>query len=78
MAEKWTDFDIISSKVANDDTSTVINAYLLGIYGDIGSENAGNIAISNLEAEKLKNQLCFKNDNALEKLQFVKSEKVPL
>ena len=49
LAEKWAEYDILSGKVANDDTSTVINAYLLGIYGEIGSEKAGNTAISNLE-----------------------------
>ena len=76
LAKEWTDYDILSGKVADDDTSTVINAYLLGIYGQIGSEQASNIAINNLEPENLKNQLCFKTDKALSKLSFVKSEKV--
>lgn len=78
LAEKWVDYDVLSGKIANDDTSTVINAYLLGIYGEIGSDIAGKTAISNLEPENLKNQLCFRTDKALAKLQFVKSEKVPL
>lgn len=78
LAEKWAGYDILSGKVANDDTSTVINAYLLGIYGEIGSEKAGNTAISNLEPENLKNQLCFRTESALKKLCFVKSEKISL
>lgn len=78
LSAKWTDYDILSGKVANDDTSTVINAYLLGIYGEIGSYRAGNMAISNLEPENLKDQLCFKTDKAISKLSFVKSEKVNL
>lgn len=78
FAEKWIDYDVLSGKVANDDTSTVINAYLLGIYGEIGSETAGKTAIANLEPENLKNQLCFRTDAALAKLKFVKSEKIPL
>ena len=78
LAEKWIDFDILSGKVANDDTSTVINAYLLGIYGEIGSEIAGQTAISNLEPENLKNQLCFRTEKALSKLHFVTSENVEL
>lgn len=76
LAEQWADYDILAGKVANDDTSTVINAYLLGIYGEVGSENAGNTAISNLEPENLKNQLCFKTERSLKKLCFIKSEKI--
>lgn len=78
LSVKWADYDVLSGKVANDDTSTVINAYLLGIYGEIGSDRAGNMAISNLEPENLKDQLCFKTDKAISKLSFVKSEKVNL
>ena len=78
LAEKWADYDILAGKVANDDTSTVINAYLLGIYGEVGSENAGNTAISNLEPENLKNQLCFRTEESLKKLCFIKSEKISL
>lgn len=78
LAEKWADYDMLFGKVANDDTSTVINAYLLGIYGEIGSDKAGNTAISNLEPENLKNQLCLRTEKAIEKLYFVKSEKVHL
>jgi len=78
LSQKWANYDILSGKVANDDTSTVINAYLLGIYGEIGSETAGKTAIANLEPENLKDQLCFKTEKAISKLHFVKSEKVDL
>ena len=78
LAEKWVNYDILSGKVANDDTSTVINAYLLGIYGEIGSELAGKTAIANLEPENLKNQLCFRTEKAILKLHFMKSEKIDL
>lgn len=78
LADKWCGYDILSGKVANDDTSTVINAYLLGLYGEIGSENAGKIAIANLEPENLKNQLCFKTEKSIEKLHFINSEKINL
>ena len=78
LAKEWKSYDILSGKIANDDTSTVINAYLLGIYGEIGSQHAGNTAIFNLEPENLKNQLCFKTDPALKRLKFIKSEKINL
>ena len=78
LCEKWNNYDILSGKVANDDTSTVINAYLLGLYGEIGSDNAARIAISNLEPENFKNQLCFKTEKAIKKLKFINSEKVTL
>lgn len=78
LSENWKNYDIISGKVANDDTSTVINAYLLGLYGKIGTDVAAMTAIANLEPENLKNQLCFRTEKAIEKLQFVKSEKINL
>lgn len=78
LSDEWAAYDILSGKIANDDTSTVINAYLLGLYGEVGSEPAGNTAISNLEPENLKNQLCFKTERALKKLSFIKSETVNL
>ena len=78
LSENWNNYDIISGKVANDDTSTVINAYLLGLYGKIGTDVAAMTAIANLEPENLKNQLCFKTEKAIEKLQFVKREKINL
>lgn len=76
LCQSWDSYDILSGKVANDDTSTVINAYLLGIYGDIGSLSAASAAISNLEPDNLKDQLCLKTDKAISRLHFVKSETV--
>ena len=78
LAEEWEKYDVLSGKVADDDTSTVINAYLSGLLGEVGSESAGRIAIDRLEPENLKNQFCLRSDKALEKIEFVKSEVIPI
>jgi uncharacterized protein YaiE (UPF0345 family) len=75
-AKKWQRWDIIAGKIANDDTMTVINVYSAGGYGIYGSQEAVNIAISLLKPEKLKDQLCFKTENAIKRLKFAGSFEV--
>lgn len=72
------DFDIISGKIANDNTNATILAYMGNLYGEVGSELADNICISLLLPEKLKDQFCFRSKNAISTLSFLKSEKVAL
>ena len=76
--EKWKDFDAIAGKIANDNTNLVITAYMDGAYGEIGSDRADNIAISFLEPDNLKDQICFRTDAGLKILQFIGSEQVRL
>ena len=75
---KLKDFDVISGKIANDDTNTTITAYMSNFYGEIGSEKADNFCISLLLPERLKDQFCFRSEKAISKLQFLKAEKVSL
>jgi hypothetical protein len=70
LIEVWGKYDILAGKIANDDTMTVINIYIAGGYGDYGSTNAINTAIALLKPEKLKDQLCIKTQDAVERLQF--------
>ena len=76
LLEIYKDYDIIIGKIANDNTNLVITAYLDGIYGDIPSERADEIAISFLEPDNLKDQFCFRTERALASLQFVESYEV--
>ena len=62
------DFDIIFGPTANDDTMIVINAYLDGLYGEIGSEAALNLLLKNIEAEKLPGQIYISSNKALQLL----------
>ncbi len=75
---RWADFDVIGGKIANDHTNLVITAYMDGLYGQIGSERADQIAIELLEPKNLKDQFCFRTVKALERLQWVRTERIAL
>lgn len=78
MINRMKDFDVISGKIANDNTNATILAYMSNFYGEMGSESADNMCISLLLPEKLQDQFCFRTEKAVSKLQFLKSEKVAL
>lgn len=76
--EKWENYDLLIGKIANDNTNLVITAYMDGVYGVIGTENADKMAISFLEPENLKDQFCFRTEQAIRKLVFLGGEEVKL
>ena len=78
LAAPYRNHDVLIGKIADDDTSIVINAYIIGAYGEIGTGNAVKTAISLLKPERLKNQICFKNHRAIERLSFIRYEEHPL
>ena len=73
---KWKSYDVIIGKIANDTTNQVITAYINGLYGEVGSDEADTTAIRLLKPEKLSNQLCFRTENAINSLTFVSGEEV--
>ena len=76
--KKWQDFDIIAGKIANDTTNSAITAYINGAYGKIGSEAADAIAMQLLLPNKLKEQICFRTQESLQCLSFLKSEEIKI
>lgn len=78
IRKQMTVYDVVSGKIANDDTNATILAYMGNVYGPMGSVQADNICISLLLPERLQDQFCFRSVNALSKLQYIKSEKVSL
>ncbi len=72
--DKWLDYDIIIGKIANDTTNQVITAYLNGLYGEVGTESADEIAIRLLMPEKLKDQICIRTQKAISRLSYVGCE----
>ena len=58
-------FDVVTGPTANDDTMVTINAYLDGLYGVIGNEDALKILLKNIEAEKLPGQIFFASNDAV-------------
>lgn len=75
---KWDNYDVMIGKIANDNTNLVITAYMEGAYGQIGSEKADKIAIDFLEPQNLKNQLCFRSDKSIARLNYLGSESIRL
>ena len=57
--------DVIIGKIANDTTNPVIAAYLNGLYGDVMSDRAVQIAIEQLMPDRLKDQFCFLSEKAI-------------
>ena len=58
------DYDVVIGPTANDDTMVVINAYLDGLYGDIGDDDTLRTLLRNIEAENLPGQIYFSSDEA--------------
>ena len=78
LAGPWISFDAIAGKIADDDTSQVINAYISGAYGPVGSDRAVSFAIEMFIPNRLKDQLCLRTQAAIDKLVYVKREVVSL
>lgn len=76
LASKYVDYDVIIGKIADDETSLVINAYLAGVYGDVASKFACDTAIRLLKPNVLKDQLCFRSNTAIKKLKFISCEEI--
>ena len=68
--------DIIVGKIADDATNATLTAYLGGAFGTVGDKDADAFCIKQLLPNKLKDQYCFKTENAIECLKFVESEKI--
>ena len=76
--DKWSEYDIICGKIANDNTNLVITAYIDGIYGNIMSDTADRIAIGFLEPDNLKDQICIRTAKALRCLSFIECQEVTI
>lgn len=76
VIEQYSSYDVISGKNANDATNATITAYMAGVYGAVGSENALRLCVSLLLTERLKDQYCFRTRQALQALHFTESYQV--
>lgn len=76
IVEDMKKYDIITGKIANDNTNATIAAYMAFAYGEIGSKSADEMCISLLLPERLQDQFCFRTEKALESIKFAGSEKI--
>lgn len=76
IVENMKSYDIVAGKIADDRTNVTITTYLVGGYGMIGSASADETCIAQLIPERLKDQYCFRTNEALACISFVESEKI--
>lgn len=67
--------DIIGGKIADDDTSATLNAYISGGFGIPGTERVDSFTIGSLLPDRLKDQFCFRTEHSLKALEFIRSER---
>ena len=70
LTERLASAEIISGKVANDDTNRVITIYSMGGMGDCNDPDVMKLVLKQLLPERLKDQFCFRTQNAVDCLKF--------
>jgi hypothetical protein len=76
IVDEMRKYDIVGGKIANDKTNVTITTYLIGGYGEIGTDSADAICIGQLIPERLKDQYCFRTEKAMESIRYMGSERI--
>lgn len=71
-------YNVIVGKIANDRTAATLQAYIDGINGEPGNSQVDKNTIDALLPNRLDDQYCFKSEDALCALKFIKSEQVSI
>ena len=74
MLNQYKKTDIIGGKIANDRTARTLNAYIDGLFGEPGTQQADDFAIQTLMPNRLEDQYCFRTEAAIAALEFIGSE----
>jgi hypothetical protein len=69
-------YDLVIGATANDDTRITIQQYLIGAYGDVGTDEAVDGFLRQIKAEKLPTQWLFATERAASFLQFKDRRKI--
>lgn len=72
---KYSHFNVIVGKIANDQTAAMLQAYIDGVNGVPGDERVDRLTVEALLPNKLEDQYCFRTKDSVECLQFVGSER---
>lgn len=75
LLEKYNTADIITGKIADDQTARTLQQYIREFFGVPGSPEADRAAIKQLIPERLQDQFCFKTQDAINCLEFIRSER---
>ena len=71
-------YNVIAGKIANDRTAATLQAYIDGVNGEPGDLQVDRRTIETLLPNRLEDQYCFKDENAISSLKFVKSVQVKI
>ena len=74
LLKRYIEYNVFVGKIANDRTAATLQTYIEGLYGEIGKENTDKYVISLLLPQRLDNQVCFKDDDAIKQLEFIEYE----
>ena len=68
--------DIIGGKIADDQTAHTLQQYIGGVdFGIPGTPKADKIAIEKLLPNRLKDQFCFRTQDAINHLEYIRSDR---
>ena len=68
--------DIIGGKIADDRTARTLQRYIAGEdFGVPGTAEADKAAIKKLLPDRLEDQFCFRTQEAVEHLEYLRSDR---
>ena len=76
LLRKYSTIDIIGGKIADDQTARTLQIYISGeVFGKPGTSEADKAAIKQLLPNRLKDQFCFRTQEAVDHLEFIRSDR---
>lgn len=76
LLKKYAAIDIVGGKIADDQTARTLQQYIGGVdFGIPGTPEADAYAIQKLLPNRLQDQFCFRTQEAVDHLEFVRSDR---
>lgn len=75
LLRKYQTIDIIAGKIADDQTARVLQQYIGEYFGKPGLPETDADVIKRLLPERLQDQFCFRTADAINSLEFIRSDR---
>ena len=76
LLKKYGTIDIIGGKIADDQTAHTLQQYIGDVdFGIPGTPKADKIAIEKLLPNRLKDHFCFRTQDAVNHLEYIRSDR---
>ena len=75
LLKKYQTTDIIAGKIADDQTARTLQQYIGGYFGTPGLPDTDEAVIKKLIPNRLWDQFCFRTEDAVKSLEFVRSDR---